>query len=72
MVREKAEGEDTAAIQAAIAELEQSMHKVSEKLYKDAGDAEGAPAEGAGDEPAGAGAGSGDEEIKDADFEVKS
>jgi len=72
-VREKVAGEDTAAIQAAIAELEQAMHKVSESLYKDAGGAEGGTAEGAagGGETAGAGAASGDEEIKDADFEVK-
>ena len=73
-VREKAEGEDAAAIQAAISELEQAMHKASEKLYQQPPD----PAEGDAGQPAGedaetadAGAGAGDEEIKDAEFEVK-
>ncbi|MCC6670470.1 MAG: molecular chaperone DnaK [Planctomycetes bacterium] len=72
-VREKTKGEDKAAIQQAMADLERSMHKVSEALYR----AKGGGAE-AQDEHAGAGAGAGakgaragDEDIKDADFEVK-
>ena len=70
-VRSAAEGEDLAAIKGAISELEQAMHKASEAIYKDAGgDQPGAGQPGDG-ETAGAGAGAGDEEIKDADFEVK-
>ena len=77
-LRQKAEGEDLAAIKNAITELEAAMHTISEALYEQP--PEGAPgAEGPqGAEPSGegekAGAGAsaaGDEEIKDADFEVK-
>ncbi|MCB9868673.1 MAG: molecular chaperone DnaK [Planctomycetes bacterium] len=74
-VREKAQGEDTEAITRALGELESAMHKASEKLYQQppagGGFDGGAPS---GDEGAKAGArsgGGGDEEIKDADFEVK-
>jgi molecular chaperone DnaK len=73
-VRQVAEGEDTDAIKAAQSELEQAMHKVSEALYEQPEappGAEGPQGEGAAGEKAGAGAGTGDEEIKDADFEVK-
>ena len=75
VVREKAEGDDIAAIKTAISELEQAMHKASESLYQQPPDAaqggdEPSPDEGEGAK-AGAGAAAGDEEIKDADFEVK-
>jgi molecular chaperone DnaK len=58
-------------LKAAIAEFEQALHGFSQKLYGQG--AAGEQAEGAG---AGAGAGAGkkqggDEDIKDADFEVK-
>ena len=67
-LKKAAEGEDGAAIKGAIESFEQTMHKLSEKLYGQTG---AGPQEGAG---AGAGAGAakgGDEDIKDADFEVK-
>jgi len=73
VLREKLEGEDVAAIQAALSDLETSAQKIGQALYAQAqqeGAAEaGAPEEGS-EEGAGAGAGV-DEDIKDADFEVK-
>ena len=73
VLREKLEGEDVAAIQAALADLEASAQKIGQALYAQA-QQEGAteadaPEEGS-QEGAGAGAGV-DEDIKDADFEVK-
>ncbi len=74
-LREKAEGEDVESMKTAISDLEQAMHKVSEQIYKDAGGAEAGVDAAAGDDgekaKAGAGASGGDEDIKDADFEVK-
>ncbi|MHC5064446.1 MAG: molecular chaperone DnaK [Planctomycetota bacterium] len=76
-LREKAEGEDVEAIKAAIAELEQAMHKVSEALYSNPEDAAAGasapppPGAGAGAASGASGGGGGDEDIKDADFEVK-
>ena len=73
-VREAAKGEDKDAIEAALATLQQATHKLSEALYKgdEAGGAQPEPEEAAG---AGAGATKGkrggDEDIKDADFEVR-
>ena len=74
-LKQTAESEDVEAIKVAIGELEQAMHKASEAIYQtqqqDAA-AAGQPPEGE-DAKAGAGAGAaaGDEDIKDADFEVK-
>jgi molecular chaperone DnaK len=74
-LRKAAESEDAEKLKRAIADFEQAMHKVSEKLYSGAGGGAGAgPQPGA---TAGAGKGGGgsarggDEDIKDADFEVK-
>ena len=68
-LREVAKGEDKAAMEKSMEELEKLMHKYSEKLY---GGPQGAQQEQ--QEAAGAGAKGkpgGDEDIKDADFEVK-
>ncbi len=81
-LRKVAEGEDKDAIQAGITALEQAMHKVSEKLYSETGGETGGEAggEAAGGPEAGPQAGaagpsaegsSADEDIKDAEFEVK-
>ena len=66
--KEAAKGEDAAAINSAVEELEAATHALSKAMY-DAAAAEGG-------EPATAGATAGassedDEEIQDADFEVK-
>jgi molecular chaperone DnaK len=69
-LRAKVQSEDSQAMKDGIAALEKAMHKASESIYK----SQGAEAGGADDggEKAGARAGGGgDEEIKDADFEVK-
>ncbi|MHC4812096.1 MAG: molecular chaperone DnaK [Planctomycetota bacterium] len=70
-LRDKAKGEDLGAIKSAMADLEQAMHKVSEAIYK-AGQPDGEPKAGA-EQAAGAktGEGGGEEDIQDADFEVK-
>jgi len=69
-VREKAEGEDKAAIEAALAELDQAAQKISEILAQAGSQEQAGPAP----EPdaSAKGTGSGEEDIKDADFEVKS
>jgi molecular chaperone DnaK len=70
--REKAKGEDTAALKSAIEELEQASHAFSKAIYQTAG------AAGAGAEPGGDGNGApqpaakGDDDAIDAEFEVKS
>jgi len=70
-VRKVREGEDGAAIDAAIEELQQSSYKLSEILYKDAQAQQAPGAEGAaGGETAEAPKDDG-EEVIDADFEVK-
>src|SRR5690606_34302829 len=67
-VRQAIKGDDRAAIEAAMSELQQAMHKVSEALYQQGAGA----AAGAGSGPTGGKAsGKGDEDIKDADFEVR-
>ncbi len=74
-LKSAAEGDDKGAIQAATSEFEQVFQRVGQALH-----AAGAPPEGgpAPEEAAGAGASQGagaksggDEDIKDADFEVK-
>jgi molecular chaperone DnaK len=68
-VKEKAEGEDPAAIDAAIEELNQATHALSKHMYEQAGATGGQP--GAGAAP-GAGAGSaGGDDVIDAEFEKK-
>jgi molecular chaperone DnaK len=68
-------GTDTAAIKAATEELTQSFYKISEKMYQQAGGAQGA--QGAGFDPSQAGGfnggaqgGSGDQNYYDADYTV--
>jgi molecular chaperone DnaK len=73
-VREAAKGEDPARIKSAISELEAASHAMSEALYKAAAGA-GAGA-GAGPSPGpsadgGGTAGAGEEDVVDAEFEVK-
>ncbi len=68
-VREAAKGEDVDSIKNATAELEQASHALSKLLYEsqpagDAGAAGGAQAAADGNKP-------GDEEVVDAEFEVK-
>ncbi len=67
-VREAIKGEDVAAITAATEALQQASHAMSEAMYKAA--AEGAGTEG---QPAAAGSAdaAGDEDVVDAEFEVK-
>jgi molecular chaperone DnaK len=77
-LKKAAQGEDAEALKRAIAEFEQAMHKVSEKLYSGAGGGAGGgggpqpgATAGAGKGGGGSARGGGDEDIKDADFEVK-
>ena len=69
-VREKAKGEDAAAIKAAISELEAASHAMSEALYKSTAGGEPASAGAAGTETAASD--SADDDAIDAEFEVKS
>ena len=71
-VEEALKGEDKDAIEAKTAELATASQKLGEKMYADAGGAEGAQAQAnAGGETADATAGA-DEDVVDADFkEVK-
>jgi molecular chaperone DnaK len=71
-LRSKKDGDDAAAIEQAIADLQQASYKLAEKLYQEAqaGQAPG------GEKAAGArgtegGQAQGDENVIDADFEVK-
>jgi molecular chaperone DnaK len=74
-LRSKKDSEDAAEVEKAIQELQQASYKLAEKLYADKAHgekpAEGAEqAAGAGAEPKG-GPAQGDENVIDADFEVK-
>ncbi len=69
-VRDKAKGEDAAAIKAAISELEAASHAMSEALYKSTAGGETASADAAGTETAASD--SADDDAIDAEFEVKS
>ncbi|MEZ5965210.1 MAG: molecular chaperone DnaK [Planctomycetota bacterium] len=71
-VREAAKGEDRGAIESATQDLQQAMHKMSEGLYAQSpgGDAPGGEAGAEAGATSGAKRG-GDEDIKDADFEVR-
>lgn len=66
-MEEVVKGDDTAAITAAMEELMKASHKLAEKVYQEQADE--APQEQP--EPATADAASGDENVIDADFEVK-
>jgi molecular chaperone DnaK len=65
--RKAAEGEDAAAIKAAVEALTKHSHKLAEELYKQAG----APAAGAPASPAGAEATKPEGDVVDAEYTVK-
>jgi len=67
-VKEKAEGEDPAAIDSAIEELNQAAHALSKHMYEQAGAGAAGAAQAAG---AGQPGGGGDDNIIDAEFEKK-
>ncbi len=72
-VREAAKGDDAATIKAAISELEAASHAMSEALYKSAAGA-GAGPEASGSQPGstdGASTGASEDDVVDAEFEVK-
>lgn len=67
-VKSKADGDDAAAIQQAVEELEQATHAMSKQMY----DRTAQPPPGAGSAPSGAGASAGGkEEVIDAEYEKK-
>jgi molecular chaperone DnaK len=72
-VREAAKGDDANRIKSAISELEAASHAMSEALYKSAAGTAGAqpggPQPGATD--GGASGGPGEDDVVDAEFEVK-
>jgi molecular chaperone DnaK len=68
--REAAKAEDADAIQSAIGELEQASHALSKTLYETQ-QAAGAGAAGADGSAAPEGKAPGDDEVVDAEFEVK-
>jgi len=72
-LKDAQKSEDTAVIESAIKNLETTAHKLGEEVYKAAAAAGGAPGGAgpqAGGEP-GAAASSGDDEVIDAEYEVK-
>ena len=69
-VRDKAKGEDTAAIKSAIQELEAASHAMSEALYKSTAAGAGAASD-TGTPHAGAEGAAADDDTIDAEFEVK-
>ncbi|WP_442481818.1 molecular chaperone DnaK [Aeoliella sp. SH292] len=66
-VREKAKGDDPAAIKSAVSELEAASHAMSAAMYSKAS-ADGSNVD---DQTAGATAGGKDDDVMDAEFEVK-
>lgn len=67
-VKSKAEGDDAAAIQQAVEELEQATHAMSKQMY----DRTAQPPPGSGSAPSGDGAqAGGKEEVIDAEYEKK-
>jgi molecular chaperone DnaK len=71
-VREAAKGDDPASIKSAISELEAASHAMSEALYKAASAGAGPQAGGPQPSPTdGAGTGPGEDDVVDAEFEVK-
>jgi molecular chaperone DnaK len=72
-VREAAKSDDVTRIKGAISELEAASHAMSEALYKSAAVAGAAP-EAGGPQPGatdGASTGAGEDDVVDAEFEVK-
>ncbi len=63
-LREKAKGEDTAAIKQAIADVEQATHAMAQHLYKAAGAGAGTTGDGSAQDK-------GKDDVIDAEFEVK-
>jgi molecular chaperone DnaK len=70
-VNEKAKGEDAAAIRQSLEELQQASHALSKHLYEQAAAAAGAQAGGAGPESGDGAKKKGEEDVIDAEFEVK-
>ena len=72
-VREAAKGDDAGRIKSAISELEAASHAMSEALYKSAAGAAGAQPGGpqAGPTEGGSSGGPGEDDVVDAEFEVK-
>ena len=72
-VREAAKGDDTGRIKSAISELEAASHAMSEALYKSAAGAAGAQPGGPqpGPTDGGSSGGPGEDDVVDAEFEVK-
>jgi molecular chaperone DnaK len=72
-VREAAKGDDANRIKSAIGELEAASHAMSEALYKSAAGAAGPQAGGPqpGATDGGAAGGPGEDDVVDAEFEVK-
>src|SRR5690606_33406633 len=66
-VRDKAKGDDPAAIKSAVSELEAASHAMSAAMYSKAS-ADGSNVD---DQTAGATAGGKDDDVMDAEFEVK-
>lgn len=64
-LREKAKGEDTAAIKQAIADVEQATHAMAQHLYKAAGAGAGPTGDGSAAQD------KGKDDVIDAEFEVK-
>jgi len=74
-LKKATEAEDAAAIKSAMEELEKAAHKIAEVLYQQASEQQQTPPPGDGGAQAGgeqASDSGNSEEIKDADFEVKS
>ena len=75
-VEKAAKGDDVSEIRRAVEELEGSMHKLSKAMYEEAAKARGASAEPPPHEPPPQGnseqrPAGGDDEVIDADYEVK-
>jgi molecular chaperone DnaK len=74
-LKSKKDSEDAAAIEKAIGDLQQASYKLAEKLYAEKAHAGGKPEGGGAEQSAGAGGEAkgapGDENVIDADFEVK-
>jgi molecular chaperone DnaK len=73
--RKAAEGEDAAALKAAVDKLTSLSHKLAETLYRKTGAAPGGPGEGPGGGPASPGSAGGDggrpDDVVDAEYTVK-
>jgi molecular chaperone DnaK len=70
-VKETAKGDDVAAIERAIGDLEQSLHAMSQHLYGQAGGPSAAGGPPSGDGGQSGGGGKGGDDVIDAEYEVK-